>query len=686
MDSASSRVFGLPELASVIASYLNKKALTQVMLTSRQMHAAVEPWFYHDLRTYYQYLMTKDLAVSLCVSPEGLMALSRNIHCVRIWESDLFSLVFISHATTAIQRYNNSNNDSNNTTTTTTNNNNNNNSNNNINIKCDDNELNTAPLPISSFLTWTSGSRIRTRRLLMSPVTTISLLRLIPLAPVMLLSCLTLTLPVLSDDRHHTLPNHVSSPAITVRLCVVLHCLPNLRELILNDLSAKNPRCIQLLASTLLQMNHLRRLELHILLNERYPCAGLLLFFGCPSSIETFKVEFREYETGESEIELPSDWSSFSDIEDALIDALDAGTFESAAVVASAMVAAESLSRGPINGPFVNLRDLQLESCMEKATLEQALSIFKSCPNLETLVLTEFFVPGGLDGADVGRMCPNLHTLRLDGIGQMTDDILWPLGIMTTLPKDRMEILKACVGGPYQWLNAIVASKTIMRHSGSLREIYACSRTASEAMGLILGTCEVLEVLEICCSAVSLEDAVASPWASTKIVRLSISIMISLPSTSSLPDTQYTAFYLHTPPLAPSEDENHLFAQLDVFYRQVGKQERLRYLNLTRARRSENGLVAIENSAKQKSLPGMLRLGGDNSNIGGSMNRPGFLHLLGGLSKLEVIKGLAVCPETEDGRMPADVMEVEWIRVHWPLLQKTGFSASKRPQENFLYL
>ncbi|KAG0317203.1 hypothetical protein BGZ97_005741 [Linnemannia gamsii] len=495
MDSASSRVFGLPELASVIASYLNKKALTQVMLTSRQMHAAVEPWFYHDLRTYYQYLMTKDLAVSFA-----------------------FTYFIISDVDQWVSH------------------------------------TNKAPVDVSG--------------------------------------------------------------------------------------------------------------------DNNQP----------PSTDPLGAVEFREYETGESEIELPSDWSSFSDVEDALIDAFDAGTFESAAVVASAMVAAESLSRGPINGPFVNLRDLQLESCMEKATLEQALSIFKSCPNLETLVLTEFFVPGGLDGADVGRMCPNLHTLRLDGIGQMTDDILWPLGIMTTLPKDRMEILKACVGGPYQWLNGIVASKTILRHSGSLREIYACSRTASEAMGLILGTCEVLEVLEICCSAVSLEDAVASPWASTKIHH-------DLPAVYFV-SPRHPVYGLLPPHTAPGTigDENHLFAQLDVFYRQVGKQERLRYLNLTRARRSENGLVAIENSAKQKSLPGMLRLGGDNSNIGGSMNRPGFLHLLGGLSKLEVIKGLAVCPETEDGRMPADVMEVEWIRVHWPLLQETGFSASKRPQENFLYL
>src|SRR5690349_10800802 len=37
----STRVFGLPELACIIASQLDKKALTCLMLTSRGMHAAI---------------------------------------------------------------------------------------------------------------------------------------------------------------------------------------------------------------------------------------------------------------------------------------------------------------------------------------------------------------------------------------------------------------------------------------------------------------------------------------------------------------------------------------------------------------------------------------------------------------------------------------------------------------------
>ncbi|KAG9064815.1 hypothetical protein KI688_003075 [Linnemannia hyalina] len=100
----STRVFRVAELAWIIASQLDKEALTCLMLTSRGMHETIKPWFYRNLGTYSN-KTPKGLNINLCDSPDGLRALSRNIHFVRTWETDLFSLVFISRATAAIKQY-----------------------------------------------------------------------------------------------------------------------------------------------------------------------------------------------------------------------------------------------------------------------------------------------------------------------------------------------------------------------------------------------------------------------------------------------------------------------------------------------------------------------------------------------------------------------------------------------------
>ncbi|KAG9064814.1 hypothetical protein KI688_003074 [Linnemannia hyalina] len=652
MEPISMRVFGLPELASIIASSLDKKTLTQVMVTNRRMHAAFELWFYRDLRTLPS--SSRDSGASLCInlcdSPDGLRALSRNIHFVRSWETDLFNLVFISHATAAIQQYFGY--DSNGST-------NNRNGNN--------KELDAMPMSLSSFLTWTKGSLTRTRRPRISSVTTLGLLLLIPLPPVMSLSRLKLSLPSTTNSnqrsRSHTLPNHTSLFATIAHLCVALQHLPQLRELALDHLSVKDPWSIRPLTSTLSRMNHLRRLELDVYIIEGVCGVGLSLFFGCPPSVEKLRIQFHEYEMHYSETG-SSDESSLHDVEDALIEAVATAT-------------TESLSRGSTSGTLANLRDINLEACLDDATLEEYLSIFESCPNLKTLELMEITFPDGLDGADIGRMCPHLRNLRFDGAVEMTGDRLWPLGIMETLPRDRMEILNYYGGGPDQWLDATVVGKTLLRHSCSLREFHACSRTASAAMRMILATCEALEVLEICCSSIDLADAVGSPWASSKLKSLSLDIKITLLSLSLPAGTPYVPSYLKTPPAQLTKDEKYLFTQLEFLYQQIGKQEDLKVLQLSRAECDEYGASTVEADKRNQPFPGLLRLGDGSGNsansINGDIDRPGFLHLLGKLSKLEVVVG-EICPEAGDRKMPANSTEAEWIRTHWPLLRETHFS------------
>ncbi|KAF9548735.1 hypothetical protein EC957_005668 [Mortierella hygrophila] len=227
----STRVFRIAELACIISSHLDKKALTCLMLTSRGMHETIEPWFYHNLETYI-YKTPKGLNINLCDSPDGLRALSRNIHFVRTWETDIFSLVFISRATAAIQQY----------------------------LDYDNNGS-------------TNSGNGRDMGLDAFP------------APLLF-----------EEDKNlnHTLPGHSRVLVAIARVCAILSRLPQLLDLTLHSLVANGPRCLQLLTSTLLKMTTLRRLELYADLDHSIPAFGLAMFFGLPPLIEKLRIEFVE--------------------------------------------------------------------------------------------------------------------------------------------------------------------------------------------------------------------------------------------------------------------------------------------------------------------------------------------------------------------------------------------------------
>ncbi|KAF9083273.1 hypothetical protein BGX23_011632 [Mortierella sp. AD031] len=123
--------------------------------------------------------------------------------------------------------------------------------------------------------------------------------------------------------------------------------------------------------------------------------------------------------------------------------------------------------------------------------------------------------------------------------------------------------------------------------------------------------------------------------------------------------TQYTPFYLQTPPAKPSADEVRDLAELEAFYRQLGKQKDLRYLQLQRTEHIETGAVAGRFYEREEAFPGILRLK-DNDD-----GNPGYLDLLVELAKLDTIYG-AIYPETDDGKMPKDSKEFGWILDHWP--------------------
>ncbi|KAG0274381.1 hypothetical protein BGZ95_009856 [Linnemannia exigua] len=102
MESAFTRLFRIHELICLITSHLAKKDISHLMRTSRQMVTALEPSFYHELKTHY-----KPNTVNLWESPEGLKALARNMHFVKTWRSDLLFIVYYYHALVDFDSINN---------------------------------------------------------------------------------------------------------------------------------------------------------------------------------------------------------------------------------------------------------------------------------------------------------------------------------------------------------------------------------------------------------------------------------------------------------------------------------------------------------------------------------------------------------------------------------------------------
>ncbi|KAF9149023.1 hypothetical protein BG015_009211 [Linnemannia schmuckeri] len=96
-STASTRLFNIPELVSIVASYLDKKDITTLMQTNRHMQQLITSVFYRDLSTHYGDLRAG--GVNLWESPEGLRALARNIRHARTWRSGLFFFVYYLRAT-----------------------------------------------------------------------------------------------------------------------------------------------------------------------------------------------------------------------------------------------------------------------------------------------------------------------------------------------------------------------------------------------------------------------------------------------------------------------------------------------------------------------------------------------------------------------------------------------------------
>ncbi|KAF8939727.1 hypothetical protein BGZ47_008064 [Haplosporangium gracile] len=318
-------------------------------------------------------------------------------------------------------------------------------------------------------------------------------------------------------DSSYVLPNHHTPQATVIRLYKILRLLPQLRDLNVYRLSIRDFRRAQQFTSTLLDMVNLERLAITLGHKASYPGIAKALFFGCPPSIKRLHIN-RVHPCLREDYGNPYIGSRFARFEKS---------------------AAEILPRR--SAQMVNLRDLSLEDWEDSATKEEFFSIFQQCPGLEKLRMIDPTVLAGVD-AGIGRICPNLRDIKLKGA------TLSPFDIMENLPEQRLETLDYTTLSHPQ-LEAITIGKTFLRHSYSLQAIKIDSPTQSATLRMILGTCE------------------------GGLRHLSMDINIALPPSSSLtlPGADYVPYYFKVPSAPPATDDELIFFQLEIFYRQIGE-------------------------------------------------------------------------------------------------------------------
>jgi hypothetical protein len=393
-------------------------------------------------------------------------------------------------------------------------------------------------------------------------------------------------------------------------------------------------------------MVKLKRLTIEYSYKRHYPGIAIWLFFSCPTSVEDLCI-------GESDY--IHEYENFNDEEDSDDDSEGSGGQGGQWIGRKSMM-------------LSNLRTLEMLEWPRLLTKEDILLIFEHCPRLEELMERGTARSGVVYQTDEGMFSANLREVYYSGTSE----------IVGALPENQLEELKVKPSSSGYCLDEVVTGNTLLCHQRTLKEIRITTKVTGAALRVILSECEALEVLEVGGSTIDLSDAVASPWASSRMSCLYLGLHI--PQSPSASGTEYIPYYLRMPPDQPSAYDHDIFAQLDIFYRQIGKQKDLTELYFRRLETVWNPLSVISpvfrrTTSVARPLPGLLKL--ENKSSAGA--RPGFLQLLGGLTKLTNISG-EIFPETSSRKIADDALEADWIAEHWPLLRDPGFLPYSGPE------
>lgn len=331
--------------------------------------------------------------------------------------------------------------------------------------------------------------------------------------------------------------------------------------------------------------------------------------------------------------------------------------------------------------PLTSLKALWLWDLMNYRK-EEVSAIYMNYPNIVQLHLPNICGTYNVDdlARTVATLCPKVRTLQFYGEGEDTN-IDFPFKVLEALPEQQLE--RVCIRNFHIELDEQMARNVFLRHSATLHTLVlqGCSPIDSAAVRTILTECAVLEDLRFmptdCADyeaiwpypdlygkgcGILLADAIAAPWACTKIKHLNLLVRINEICTGH--ELAPPAYFRRETPMELLPVEVRYFEPLEQFYRQIGRLVELRHLDLRLDLMGPNGGRHDDRpTCAAVSFPGLMNIG---------MGRPGYLELLGGLSKLRQLRG-SVHADTYETKLRVGAMEVFWMRDHWPELEWADF-------------
>ncbi|KAF9548496.1 hypothetical protein EC957_006309 [Mortierella hygrophila] len=465
-----------------------------------------------------------------------------------------------------------------------------------------------------------------------------------PIPPMTMLTKLDLRLFATSQGGGY----EKNSMAALTQACWIISFNLNLLDLKLTSVILKDRRAARLLMTTLLRLQRLQALYLGFILRS-FTTHKVELYFlsACPPTLR--KLTLKSHEGPEEDNYMIEDFSK------------DYVEYEPGTLLSWEKLEEEcGLTTMPRRqGPFLGLRELHFSEVAQSLSRDDLQSILQQCPNLITLKMPRLSHISDVQklAGEIVQWCPRLSDLSIrcgwedDKVRELKD---W---ILRALPPQQITRFMSN-GAPVPAIQGLDdAESMFQRHSSTLREIslHGYKRIDSKVVQTILVECEALESFKIYISSyddphplcLRLEDAIEIPWACTRIQELQLAIAIPdrpliVPVAGTWP------YYIRPPPTTLSVEETQQFKDLESLYRQLGKLTQLRRLDLRAYYYDPTG----KSNPSGAPFPGMLNLGSEKT------GQPGYLQLLGGLTKLKTLVG-SVAAYTRETMLTIGMDEVE---------------------------
>ncbi|KAG0279326.1 hypothetical protein BGZ95_001575 [Linnemannia exigua] len=427
---------------------------------------------------------------------------------------------------------------------------------------------------------------------------------------------------------------------------------PNLKKLYF-ELYIESEQQIHLLTKMISELRQLKTLVLVIYTTEAIlPKLPLAIFYSCPPSLEELNLEFGMI--GQLHVRF-----QMNPEEDAKWD----GTWD--------LQGPQPLPRR--QGPLTDLKRLKL-GLLEKSgmTTSDLMMLISDCPNIEVLAVPQSGAqtdPVAL-GLFIGKMCPKLRYVQPSFI---RDDYQLFVTVINTMPPNTLQNLSTYSYG----LDVPTMSTMIERHSSCLRivNLEGYPHLTSTLIRQVLVHCSALEELRLYpykanTAPLTLTDAAAERWASNKIKYLQL--RITVPDLLYLKQKKARPYFNRPEPLVLTDAEREQFALLKSLYTQIGRQRAMEILDLV-AVPEPTSVKAKASGFVFPAFPAMLSLG-----TWGPDGRPGYLRLLGGLSRLRKLYG-SFQMYSDETVLTVGRAEVEFMLQHWERLEDAEFYARRVP-------